>query len=108
LFVGFPRISSRSDHPALAASFYNNGIVRTTAALSSWLRLQVKRGLIDLDNPEEAAVILIGMVASVPASSRVQWRLGCGNAQNCFCMAAKQSRGRKAVVRIVSGCGMNG
>jgi hypothetical protein len=66
LFVGFPRISSRSDHPALAASFYNNGIVRTTAALSSWLRLQVKRGLIDLDNPEEAAVILIGMVASAP------------------------------------------
>src|SRR6266576_2609244 len=30
----------------LAATFYKNGIVRTAAALSNWLRLQVKRGLI--------------------------------------------------------------
>jgi AcrR family transcriptional regulator len=57
--------------PALAAAFYSNGIVRTTAALSNWLRLQVKRGLIDLDNPEEAAGILIGMVASAPQRAAI-------------------------------------
>src|ERR1700712_4883747 len=40
--------------PDLAATFYRNGIARTTAALSGWLRAQVRRGLIDLDNTEEA------------------------------------------------------
>src|SRR6478735_10662010 len=52
--------------PDLAATFYRNGIARTATALSNWLRLQVKRGLIDLDNVEEAAGILIGMVAGAP------------------------------------------
>src|SRR4051812_40243840 len=52
--------------PDLAAAFYNNGIVRTTAALTNWLRVQARRGLIDLDNPDEAAGILIGMVAFAP------------------------------------------
>jgi AcrR family transcriptional regulator len=55
----------------LAAAFYDNGIVRTAAALSNWLRVQVKRGLIDLDNPEEAAGILIGMVASAPQRAAI-------------------------------------
>ena len=43
--------------PDLAAAFYYNGIIRTAAALSNWLRVQVKRGLIDLNDPEEAAGI---------------------------------------------------
>ena len=36
--------------PDLAATFYTRGIVRTAAALSSWLRQQVRRRLIELDN----------------------------------------------------------
>src|SRR5437899_1960076 len=32
--------------PELAVAFYDNGLVRTAAALSNWLRLQVGRGLI--------------------------------------------------------------
>src|SRR4029079_17710568 len=48
--------------PDLAAAFYDIGIVRTAAALSNWLRLQVRRGLIEVDNVEEAAGMLIGMV----------------------------------------------
>ena len=60
--------------PDLAAAFYRNGIARTAAALSNWLRLQVKRGLIDLDDVEEAAGILIGMVASRTAARRDLWR----------------------------------
>lgn len=43
-----------------------HGIARTATALSNWLRLQVKRGLIDLDDVEEAAGFLIGMLAGAP------------------------------------------
>jgi AcrR family transcriptional regulator len=88
--------------PDLAAAFYNNGIVRTTAALSNWLRVQVRRGLIDLDNPEEAAGVLIGMVASapqraalyggVPLPSRVQIK----------------ARVRRCVKLFLRGCEANG
>jgi AcrR family transcriptional regulator len=57
--------------PDLAATFYNSGIARTVAALSNWLRLQVRRGLLELDNVEEAAGILIGMVASAPQRAAI-------------------------------------
>ena len=57
--------------PELAAAFYDNGIVRTAAALSNWLRLQVKRGLIEVDNVEEAAGMLIGMVAFAPQRAAI-------------------------------------
>ena len=57
--------------PDLAAAFYKNGIARTAAALANWLRLQVKRGLIELDDVEEAAGMLIGMVASAPQRAAI-------------------------------------
>ena len=50
----------------IAGMFYRNGIRRTTAALADWLRRQTKRGLIELDDAEEAAGMLLGMVASAP------------------------------------------
>ena len=50
----------------IAGMFYRNGIQRTVAALADWLRVQQKRGLIKLDDIEEAAGMLIGMVASAP------------------------------------------
>jgi AcrR family transcriptional regulator len=50
----------------LAGAFYRNAIQRTSAALADWLRLQQKRGLIELDDVDEAAGILLGMVASAP------------------------------------------
>jgi AcrR family transcriptional regulator len=55
----------------LAATFYRNGIARLIAALADWLRGQVKRGKIKLDNPEETAGILIGMVASAPQRAAI-------------------------------------
>ena len=55
----------------LAATFYNNGIARTGAALAKWLRVQVRRGLIELDDADEAAGILIGMVASAPQRAAI-------------------------------------
>jgi len=76
----------------LAATFYRNGIARLIAALADWLRGQVKRGKIELDNPEETAGILIGMVASapqraaiyggvpLPSPSEIEWRVKtCAN-----------------------------
>jgi AcrR family transcriptional regulator len=50
----------------IAGMFYRNGIQRTVAALAEWLRVQQKRGLIELNDIEEAAGMLIGMVASAP------------------------------------------
>ena len=84
--------------PALAAAFYTNGIVRTTAALSKWLRLQAKRGLIDLDNPEEAAGILIGMVASAPQRAAIYGGLPLPS------RAQLKARVRKCVKLFLHGC----
>jgi AcrR family transcriptional regulator len=55
----------------LAATFYRNGIARLIAALSGWLRVQIERGQIKLDNPEETAGMLIGMVASAPQRAAI-------------------------------------
>ncbi len=50
----------------IATMFYRNGIQRIAAALADWLRVQVKRGLIELEDVDEAAGMLLGMVASAP------------------------------------------
>ena len=50
----------------IGGMFYRNGIARITAALADWLRTQETRGLIELDDVEEAAGMLLGMVASAP------------------------------------------
>jgi AcrR family transcriptional regulator len=52
--------------PEIAGMFYANAIHRTTIALADWLRAQQKRGLIALLDVEEAAGMLLGMVASAP------------------------------------------
>jgi AcrR family transcriptional regulator len=55
----------------LAGTFYKNGIQRTAAALADWLRAQEKRGLIVLEDADEAAGILIGMLASAPQRAAI-------------------------------------
>jgi AcrR family transcriptional regulator len=55
----------------IAGMFYRNGVQRTVAALADWLRLQKKRGSIELDDVEEAAGMLIGMVASAPQRAAI-------------------------------------
>jgi AcrR family transcriptional regulator len=57
--------------PDLAATFYWNGIVRTAETLADWLRVQMKRGLIKLENADEAAGMLIGMIASAPQRAAI-------------------------------------
>ena len=88
--------------PDLAATFYRNGIARTAAALSSWLRLQVKRGLIDLDNVDEAAGFLIGMVGSAPQRAAIYGGAPLPS------RARIRERVRKCVRLFLCGCEANG
>jgi AcrR family transcriptional regulator len=55
----------------LARTFYRNGMARNVAALADWLGKQQKRGLIALDDAEEAAGILLGMVVFAPQRAAV-------------------------------------
>ncbi|MDB5565497.1 MAG: TetR family transcriptional regulator [Tardiphaga sp.] len=55
----------------IAATFYKNGMQRTVSALADWLRVQQKREFIALDDIDEAAGILIGMVASAPQRAAI-------------------------------------
>lgn len=57
--------------PDLATTFYRDGIARTAEALANWLRVQMKRGLIKLDNADEAAGMLIGMIVSAPQRAAI-------------------------------------
>ena len=50
----------------IAGTFYEKAIQRTAAALADWLRLQQRRGLIALDDVDEAAGMLLGMLTSAP------------------------------------------
>jgi AcrR family transcriptional regulator len=58
--------------PELAV--YRNGIARTAATLARWLRSQVERDLIAIDDVEEAAGMLIGMVVSAPQRATIYGR----------------------------------
>jgi AcrR family transcriptional regulator len=55
----------------IAPTFYRNGPQRTVTALADWLRLQQKRGLIALDDIDEAAGMLIGMATSAPQRAAI-------------------------------------
>jgi AcrR family transcriptional regulator len=55
----------------LAGTFYKNGIKRTAAALADWLRMHQERGLIVLDNVDEAAGMLLGMLSSAPQRAAI-------------------------------------
>src|SRR6478735_830962 len=86
----------------LAATFYTRGIVRTAAALSSWLRQQVRRRLIELDNVEEAAGMLIGMVASAPQRAAIYGGMKLPS------RAQTSARVRRCVALFLRGCEARG
>jgi AcrR family transcriptional regulator len=50
----------------IAGTFYRNGMQRSVAALADWLRVQQQRGTVVLDDVDEAAGMLMGMVSSAP------------------------------------------
>jgi AcrR family transcriptional regulator len=60
-------IAGESDKfPDIAEAFFNKAIMRTQGALADWLRVQVKRGTIALDDAEVGAGMLLGMLALQP------------------------------------------
>ena len=55
----------------VAGTFYANTIQRTAVALADWLRVQQAHGMIALDDVDEAAGMLLGMVASAPQRAAI-------------------------------------
>jgi AcrR family transcriptional regulator len=64
-------LQEASQFSDLAATFYRKGVTRLIAVLADWLRIQIQRGRLKLDDPVEAAGILIGMVASAPQRAAI-------------------------------------
>lgn len=52
--------------PEIADTFYHKAIRRTESTLASWLTTQHKRGLIRIDDANDAAGMLLGMLALQP------------------------------------------
>jgi AcrR family transcriptional regulator len=52
--------------PEIAASFYEQAIVKTNTLMESWLRKQVEDGRIALDDPHSASGMLRGMMIMEP------------------------------------------
>src|ERR1700760_1898281 len=60
-------IAGESDKfPDIAEAFFNKAIMRTQGALADWLRVQVKRGTVAVDDADIAAGMLLGMLALQP------------------------------------------
>jgi AcrR family transcriptional regulator len=57
--------------PEIATSFYEQAIVRTNTAMETWLRKQVERGLIALEDPHAASGMLRGMMIMEPQRAAV-------------------------------------
>jgi len=66
--IGLQRmiLSESEQFPEIAGTFYQKAIRRTESTLSSWLKAQAERGLIEIDNATEAAGMLLGMLAFQP------------------------------------------
>src|SRR5215813_7251947 len=52
--------------PDIAETFFHKAITPTQNALANWLRVQVKRGTIELDDADTGAGMLLGMLALQP------------------------------------------
>jgi AcrR family transcriptional regulator len=59
-------LQEASKFSGITGTFYANAVQRTAVALADWLRAQQIRGLIALDDVDEAAGMRLGMVASAP------------------------------------------
>jgi AcrR family transcriptional regulator len=60
-------VAGESDKfPDIAETFFHKAITPTQGALAGWLRVQVKRGTIAVDDADVAAGMLLGMLALQP------------------------------------------
>jgi AcrR family transcriptional regulator len=59
-------LSETDKFPDIAETFYHKAIIRTQATLASWLQAQHRRGLLVVEDAEQAAGFLLGMLAFQP------------------------------------------
>jgi AcrR family transcriptional regulator len=60
-------VAGESDKfPDIAETFFNKAIMRTQGALGAWLRVQIKRGTIAVEDADVAAGMMLGMLALQP------------------------------------------
>jgi hypothetical protein len=52
--------------PEIANSFYERAVVRTNTLMEGWLRRQIERGAIALEDPHAACGMLRGMMTMEP------------------------------------------
>jgi hypothetical protein len=84
--------------PDLAANFYRDGIARTAAALAGWLRDQVKKKRLALDNVDEAAGMMIGMMVSAPQRAAIYANLTLPSREEI------EMRARVCAAILLDGC----
>jgi AcrR family transcriptional regulator len=86
----------------VAGMFYKNAIQRTVVALADWLRVQQKRGLIALDDVDETAGMLLGMVTSAP------WRAALFGGVPLPSRSQIEARARACAILFLRGCQVRG
>ena len=85
--------------PEIARAFYRQGALRSIHQLEDWLRQQVAKGLVELENPHEGAMFLTSMVILEPLRAAA---LGVSPLPTAEAMEARA----KMVARIfLRGCG---
>lgn len=64
-------ISESDRFPQIAATFYEMAIVRTNAAMETWLRTQCANGLLTIADPHAASGMLRGMMIMEPQRATI-------------------------------------
>ena len=100
--VGLQRIvlQETGAFPDMAATFHREGMVASAEALADWLRVQMKRGVIELEDASEAAGMLIGMVVSAPQRAAIFGGLPLPS------RAKMERRVRTCAALFLHGCGV--
>jgi AcrR family transcriptional regulator len=91
-------LSERDTFPEFADAFYEHAMQRTSSALADWLRARALRGLITLDNPDEAAGMLLGMLIFAPQRASLYARQPVPDAQTLT------ERARACAKLFLQGC----
>ncbi len=85
--------------PNISETFYQKAMRRTIAALAEWLRVRQQRGLIRLDNVDEAAGMLFGMMVFEPQ------RAALFGHQPLPSRETIEARARSCAALFLRGCG---
>jgi AcrR family transcriptional regulator len=92
-------VAERRRCPVIASTFYNKGMKRTSGALAAWIGEQAERGLIDVEDRELAAGMLLGMMISEPQRAALLGQLAPPSE------AAIRKRAKACARLFLEGCG---